>query len=83
MKKHEFIKEVNDTIEGINLTNEDIDYIYKDTSNLKDTGDITIGYLTATVTITYKGKKKTYQAGHGTTFPCEFIDDYNNGYYSE
>lgn len=86
MQKHEFIEEINRTIKGINLTDDNIEYIYKDTSNLPELSGNTVaavGRWTAEVTITYNGKTKTYQAEDGTTFPCEFINDYNDGYYSE
>ncbi len=85
MEKHEFIEEINRTIKGINLTDESIEYVYKDTSNLHELSDnsgAAVGRLTAKVTITYNGKTKTYPAEDVTTFPCKFIDDYNNGYYS-
>lgn len=84
MQKETFISEINRTIASINLTDDELIYEYKDTSSLPELSGNTvaaIGRLTEEITITYKGKTKTYKAGDGTTFPCEFIDDYNNGYY--
>jgi|GEM_PF-1094012 len=81
MKKQEFIEDVNNTINGINLTDDNIEYIYKDTSNLPAAP--AAGPLTAEVTITYNGKTKTYPAENNTSFPKEFIDDYDGGYYSK
>ncbi len=86
MQKNEFIAEINRTVPRINLKDEDIEYIYRDTSNLPElTGNTVaaVGILRAEVTITYNGKTKMYQAEHGTTFPCEFIDDYKDGFFSE
>ncbi len=85
MQKDEFIAEVNRTIPGINLTDENIKYIYKDTSNIPAVSGktiVSVGRLTADVTITFQGKTKTYQAEDGTTFPNEFINNYKAGYFS-
>lgn len=85
MQKKEFINEINRTVPNINLTDEEVDYVYKDTSNIPELGGNTvaaIGRFTAEITITYKGKTKTYRAEDGTTFPCEFIDDYKNDFYA-
>ena len=86
MQKEEFIREINRTITEIDLKDEYIEYAYSDTSNFPELYGNTVaavGPLTADVTIRYKGKTKTYKAEHGTTFPCEFISDYQNGYYAE
>ncbi len=85
MNKDEFIMEINETLPDINLKDTDFEYTEKDTSNLPElSGNVVIiaGPLTSEVTIKYNGVEKTYKAGHGTTFPCEFIDDYKKGIFS-
>lgn len=85
MNKHHFILEINESIPGIELKDEDIVYDYKDTSNLEQVGGsvlASVGPDTGEITITYKGKTNTYLAGDGTTFPNEFIKDYNSGVYN-
>lgn len=84
MDKNEFIAEVNRSIKEINLTEDDIEYRVNDTSNLPPVSGSTVfvsGRDTSEITITYNGKTKVYQGGDGTTFPVEFINDYNNGFF--
>lgn len=86
MNKTAFINEINDTLK-ISLNPDDVEYDYKDTSGLRDhLGGNTVAAVgpdTGEVTITYfpTKKSKKYDAGHGTTFPCEFIKDWEAGYF--
>lgn len=86
MTKNEFINEINRTIPGINLTSEVLGYEVLDTSAPTDTLSNSVGAVVGTwnedITITLNGKTKTYRSGNGTTFPCEFIADYKEDYYS-
>ena len=78
--KEEFIAEINRTVRNIELTNDAIDYTIKDTSQAH--ADRSLFAITKEITITYKGKTKVYQAGHLSTFPYEFVTDYESGFYS-
>ena len=83
MTKTEFIEEVNKTIPNINITDENIEYTYKDKSDYAMSGNnLNITQIQGEVSIKYNGQCKTYQSGHGTTFPSDFITDYNSGYYN-
>lgn len=85
MRKEEFINEINSTYPNINLIDEELDYVHKDTSNIPKFGRNTVDVIyrpTKEITVTYKGKTKTYQAGHGTTLTVDFITDYEEGFYS-
>ena len=76
---------INLTIDDINLTNDNVDYKHIDTSNSPALeGDIvgSIVPLRGEAHVTFNHKTKVYPTGHGTTFPCDFINDYRDGHYS-
>lgn len=85
MKPGEFFDEVNRTMNS-NLKPQDFEYRCVDDQTPTPAGD-TVAQISTwhqTVTITYlpTGATRTYHAGHGTTFPVAFINDWKAGAFS-
>lgn len=85
MDADEFFEEVSRTL-GIKLLPKDFEYRSVDEALPPPSGPTvaTIGPWRQTVTITHlpSGKSKSYAAGHGSSFPVEFIADWQAGEFA-
>lgn len=82
MTKTEFLNEVNRTLKDAMITDDQLKYEYTDRSAMSRQGsDLLINFSRGEARIEYKGKKRVYETGHGTTFPSKFIEDILDGYY--
>lgn len=82
MEASEFFAEVNLTM-NTDLKPQDFEYRCVDDQTPTPVG-ATVAEISAwrqTITITYltTGRTRTYPAGHGSTFPVPFIDDWKAG----
>lgn len=87
MEQSEFFDEVNRT-RGWSLNPSDFQYRCVDDELGKQLEgnavvEIRPWYQTATITYLPSGKTKSYAAGHGSTFPVEFIKDWEENFFDE
>lgn len=87
MEASSFFGEVNRT-ENWSLKPSDFEYVCTDDDPSSELGENTVAeiqpwYQTVTITYLPTGIKKSYAAGHGSTFPVEFIDDWKDNLFKE
>ncbi|HYD86233.1 MAG TPA: hypothetical protein VEA80_02050 [Vitreimonas sp.] len=85
MEANEFFEEVNRTM-NTDLKPQDFEYRCVDDPTPAPAGatvaEIGPWYQTVTITHLPTGKTRTYRAGHDSTFPMPFIDDWKAGVFN-